>query len=54
MWFEKGHLLRVRVIIIVRHYTYRSEGLCRIKTSSDNMLFFFAMLPDYEVDPKSL
>lgn len=29
-------------------------GLCRIKKSSDNMLFFFAMLPDYAVDPKSL
>lgn len=28
--------------------------LCRIKKSSDNMLFFFAMLPDYAVDPKSL
>lgn len=30
------------------------KGLCRIKKSSDNMLFFFAMLPDYAVDPKSL
>lgn len=32
----------------------REERLCRIKKSSDNMLFFFAMLPDYAVDPKSL
>lgn len=30
------------------------QRLCRIKKSSDNMLFFFAMLPDYAVDPKSL
>lgn len=30
------------------------KRLCRIKKSSDNMLFFFAMLPDYAVDPKSL
>ena len=30
------------------------KRLCRIKKSSDNILIFFAILPDYAVDPKIL
>lgn len=31
-----------------------STGLCRIKASSDNMLFFLMMLPVHVFDPKCL
>jgi hypothetical protein len=42
MWFEKGYLLRVRVIFIVRHYTYPPFDVSVILLNQVVQIFAFS------------